>query len=170
MSRTAGNVGFFLDMIATSELGGLMKVPEADEGYRVIVGSHLDIYKNGHLHSPQKLILMTHYEDHPRQVVEVREGLRSTAAGRYQLLARFYDYYKRKLALTGFTPEDQDAIAIQQIRECGAYGYAERGDLDYAIPKVAHIWASLPGANYGQHEQTHSFLVAAFVAAGGKVV
>lgn len=153
MSKTAGNVGAFLDMLGWSE--GTTRVAGSDDGYNVLVGGKL-------FHS---------YDDHPRESVYLKNlNIFSTAAGRYQLLARYYNHYRDQLGLKDFSPESQDAIAIQQIKECGAYGWAERGDLDYAIPKVRNIWASLPDAGYKQHENTHEQLVAAFLSAGGRLV
>lgn len=145
----------FLDMIAFSEIGqGLLKV--SDRGYNVIVGS-----------TPAKPDLFTGYADHPRKLVDLGKGLKSTAAGRYQLLARYFDAYKRTLSLPDFSPASQDAIALQQIRECRALDDIDAGRFDQAVPKCARIWASLPGAGYGQHENSLSDLRAAYVMAGG---
>jgi len=38
-----------------------------------------------------------------------------------------------------------------------------------AIDKCKNIWASLPGAGYGQHENSVDKLIAAYKAAGGVV-
>jgi len=105
------NVKAFLDMIAVSELGERL-LAVSDNGYNVIVGS-----------TPSRPILFESYADHPRRAVTLRIGeknVRSTAAGRYQLLARYFDAYKRQLGLKDFSPAAQDAIAVQQIRERGA--------------------------------------------------
>jgi muramidase (phage lysozyme) len=141
------NLKAFLDMIAVSEGTKL----RGDNGYNVLVGGGLF---NG-------------YADHPRQRIEVRPGLISTAAGRYQLLARYYDAYKVQLNLHDFSPASQDAIAIQQIKERGAIPDIEKGYIDVAISKVRNIWASLPGAGYGQHENSEQLLIAAYKKFGG---
>ena len=47
--------------------------------------------------------------------------LKSTGAGRYQLLSRWWDAY-RKAAAQG-SPKSQDAVALQQIKERGALPY-----------------------------------------------
>lgn len=145
----------FLDTIAHSELGPeLMAL--SDDGYNVVVGS-----------TPAKPILMKSYDDHPRVLVKLNAKLSSTAAGRYQLLARYFDAYKKQLGLKDFSPASQDAIALQQIKEQGALALIDAGQFDKAVAKVANIWASLPGAGYGQHENKISALRVAFTKAGG---
>jgi muramidase (phage lysozyme) len=102
-------------------------------------------------------------------LVWIRPGLASTAAGRYQLLKRYYDAYKKQLNLPNFSPLSQDLIAIQQIRERGALQDIEMGYITIAIDKVKNIWASLPGAGYGQHENKLDKLITSFINAGGTV-
>jgi lysozyme len=143
------NLQAFLDMIAVSE----GTAGKGDNGYNVIVGG----------------ALFESYDDHPRKLVWLRPGLASTAAGRYQLLSRYYDAYKKQLNLPNFSPLSQDLIAIQQIRERGALEYIEKGYINLAIDKVKNIWASLPGAGYGQHENKIDKLITAYKDAGGTV-
>lgn len=69
----------------------------------------------------------------------------SNAAGRYQLLARYYNAYKRLLRLQDFTPISQDKIAIQQVREQRAIADIRAGRFDDAVVKCQNIRASLPG-------------------------
>lgn len=147
----------FLDMIAHSEIGAKL-LDVSDNGYDVIVGSTL-----------AKPLLFSSYADHPRRLVELRPGLKSTAAGRYQLLSRYFDAYKRTLGLPDFSPDSQDAIALQQIKECRALPMIEAGQFGAAVKQCARIWASLPGAGYGQHENKLADLQAAYVAAGGSL-
>ncbi|NMV36767.1 glycoside hydrolase family 24 protein [Ralstonia insidiosa] len=149
------NRSAFLDMIAVSELGRQL-LADSDNGYNVIVGS-----------TPAAPILFSSYADHPRRLIQIRPGLSSTAAGRYQLLARYFDVYKRLLGLSDFSPASQDAIALQQIRERGALAMVDAGRFDDAVERVRNIWASLPGAGYGQNEHSIEHLRAAYVAAGG---
>ena len=147
------NLSAFLDMIAWSEIGPKL-LATSDDGYNVLVGG----------------TLFQGYADHPRKVIEVRPGLKSSAAGRYQLLARYFDPYKQQLGLEDFSPESQDAIAIQQIKECRAIPSIQNGALANALSLCSHIWASLPGAGYGQHENAVSGLRTAYIDAGGKLV
>lgn len=138
----------FLDMIAVSE----GTKGHGDDGYNVIVGGGL----------------FSSYADHPRKLVVLnKKGLKSTAAGRYQLLARYYDAYKKQLNLPDFSPASQDAIAIQQIKEQKALDDVDAGRFELAVKKCRNIWASLPGAGYGQHENTIEYLEKAYANAGG---
>lgn len=149
------NVKAFLDMIAFSEIGPDL-LAKSDNGYNVIVGGKL--FNNG-------------YKDHPRILVDLPKlKIKSTAAGRYQLLMRYYDAYKKQLGLPDFSPASQDAIAVQQIRERRALDDIENGCITSAIGKCNNIWASLPGAGYGQHENTSLKLLAAYARAGGSLV
>lgn len=138
----------FLDMLAESE--GTVRYGD-ENGYNVLVGGKL-------FHG---------YADHPRVLVTLRAGLKSTAAGRYQLLARYFDAYAEKLGLPDFSPASQDAIALQQIKEQDAIGDIDQGRFDTAVDKCANIWASLPGAGYGQHENDIDVLRQHYVNAGG---
>ena len=44
-------------------------------------------------------------------------------------------------------------MALQQIKERGALPMIDRGDIRQAIDRCSNIWASLPGAGYGQFER-----------------
>jgi muramidase (phage lysozyme) len=148
MSERSKNLQAFLDMIAVSE--GTTRYGNA-HGYDVLVGG----------------TLFVGYADHPRKLVKLQPGLSSTAAGRYQILARYFDAYKRSLMLPDFSPASQDAIAIQMIREQGAILDVEAGRFAIAVHKCKNIWASLPGAGYGQHENTLAELQDAYTKHGG---
>lgn len=148
------NVCAFLDMIAYSEGTDNGRQRTNHNGYDVLVGGGL----------------FTGYADHPRKLVELPKlGIKSTAAGRYQLLSRYYDAYKKQLGLKDFSPLSQDLIAIQQIRERRALPLIQVGQFEQAVRQVRNIWASLPGAGYGQHEQKIANLLAAYRNAGGTV-
>lgn len=143
----------FLDMLAWSEGTDNGRQQTKNHGYDVIVGGYL----------------FTSYADHPRKLVTLNPKLKSTAAGRYQLLARYWDAYRKQLGLNDFSPANQDAVALQQIKERGALPLIDRGDIRQAIDRCSNIWASLPGAGYGQFEHKADALIAKFKAAGGKV-
>jgi muramidase (phage lysozyme) len=158
------NLQAFLTMIAVSE--GTASI--GDRGYNCIVGSRVG-----------RALLFTSYADHPRVKVQLRaddpktlvdEGLWSTAAGRYQILARYYDAYRKTLGLGDFSPASQDRIAIQMIREQRAIDDIEIGRLVVAIDKCKNIWASLPGAGYGQNENTVEKLAQAYTQNGGVLI
>lgn len=150
----------FLDMIAFSEIGPAL-LTKSDNGYNVIVGSTAAVP-----------ILFSSYSDHPRKLMELvikGKPIMSTAAGRYQLLQRYFDVYRKQLRLRDFSPASQDAIALQQIKERRALADIEVGNFAAAVDKCRNIWASLPGAGYGQHEQKLADLQAAFTRAGGQL-
>ena len=151
------NVCAFLDMLAFAEIGKpMLSDPRTDNGYRVIVGS-----------LPGKLILMDGYADHPRKLVKIRKGLSSTAAGRYQQLSRYWNHYRDQLSLPDFGPLSQDRCAIQQIREQKALLMIQEGRIADAIHRCRNIWASLPGAGYGQHEYSLERLLYEYQRAKG---
>lgn len=143
----------FLDMLAWSEGTDKKGQPTNNRGYDVIVGGSL----------------FTDYSDHPRKLVTLNPKLKSTAAGRYQLLSRWWDAYRKQLGLKDFSPVNQDAVALQQIKERRALDLIDSGDIRQAIDRCSNIWASLPGAGYGQFEHKADNLIAKFKEAGGTV-
>ena len=62
-------------------------------------------------------------------------------------------------------------MALQQIKERGALPMIDRGDIRQAIDRCSNIWASLPGAGYGQFGSMGNMdsLIAKFKEAGGTV-
>ena len=48
---------------------------------------------------------------------------------------------------------------MQQIKERGALPMIDRGDIRQAIDRCSNIWASLPGAGYGQFEHKADSLI-----------
>ncbi|QEI07821.1 glycoside hydrolase family 104 protein [Pigmentiphaga aceris] len=141
----------FLDTLAFSE--GTSNSPTTrDDGYDQIVGR----------------TRFTSYASHPRVLVDLpRLGIKSTAAGRYQLLARYWDAYSKQLNLKDFSPINQDRIALQQIKERRAVDDILAGRFTLAISKCRNIWASLPGAGYGQYEHSIATLQGFYLRAGG---
>ena len=65
------------------------------------------------------------------------------------------------------SPKSQDAVALQ-IKE-RRLNVIDRGDIRQAIDRCSNIWASLPGAGYGQFEHKADSLIAKFKEAGGTV-
>ena len=95
----------FLDMLAWSEGTDNGRQKTRNHGYDVIVGGEL----------------FTDYSDHPRKLVTLNPKLKSTGAGRYQLLSRWWDAYRKQLGLKDFSPKSQDAVALQQIKGVALY-------------------------------------------------
>ncbi len=142
----------FLDMIAYSE------GTSGPSGYLTMFGGRL----------------MDSLEVHPHQYFTFTnsrgEQLKTSAAGRYQFLGKTWDSLAAKLGLPDFSPESQDAAALELIRQRGALPDVDAGRLAVAVQKCAPIWASLPGAGYAQPERKLSQLAAAFADAGGMIV
>lgn len=147
------NVCAFLDMLAKSE--GTSNAPNTkNDGYDVIVGGGI----------------FTDYSDHPRIMVDLPNlGIKSSAAGRYQVLAHMFDVYKVQLNLPDFSPLSQDKIAIQMMRECHAIAMLQNGNITGAIISCGSRWASLPNNSYGQHQNTVTNLIESYQKAGGTV-
>jgi len=142
------NLLAFLDMVGKSE--GTTNSP-------ITLNSGYDIIVTGIDGKPERFTnYSAHPFDHGRKAKQINShGLYSTASGKYQILYKFWPYYKRILKLKDFGPESQDKVAVQLIKECGAIGDVEEGRLEKAITKCSRIWASLPGNEYGQ--RTHKF-------------
>ena len=70
--------------------------------------------------------------------------------------------YRKQLGLKDFSPKSQ-------TKERGALPMIDRGDIRQAIDRCSNIWASLPGAGYGQFEHKADSLIAKFKEAGGTV-
>jgi len=98
--------------------------------------------------------LFTDYSRHPRISVSLpRYGIKSTAVGRYQFLARTWNAIVTNYGFIGrFIPSAQDLAAVKLLKECGALPNIQAGRISETIAAAAPIWASLSGAGYGQHE------------------
>ena len=76
-----------------SEGTGYGRQKTRNHGYDVTVGGEL----------------FTDYSDHPRKLVTLNPKLKSTGAGRYQLLSRWWDAQCALFDLKDFSPKSQDA-------------------------------------------------------------
>ncbi|HED3095555.1 TPA: glycoside hydrolase family 104 protein [Citrobacter freundii] len=156
------NLQALLDALAWSE--GTSTSPATKcNGYDVIV--------TGVDGNPE---IFTDFSDHPfnkgRPSKQINSrGLTSNASGRYQFMLKDWAYYKALLGLPDFSPESQDKWAIQLIKERKALPDIEAGNIALAVSKCRNIWASLPGAGYGQREHSMDDLIARYKAAGGTV-
>lgn len=164
------NVLAFLSTITRSEIDAWV-LAHSDDGYNVLVGSHGPITKRDSKtgkteNIPARLLTFPTYATHPATYVR---DVNSTGAGAYQLLARYYEPYRALLGLHDFSPEAQDRIAIQQIRECRALPLLQAGRFADAVAACAHIWASLTGSPYGQHTNPLALLQTYYASAGGVV-
>ena len=155
-----GNRTAFLDCIGVSE-GTSTSHLTTNHGYDVIVSG------------PSCGEVFTEYVDHPftnRPAKIVNgAGLRSTASGKYQIMIHDWPHYKALLGIHDFSPASQDLVALQLIRERGALPLIDGGSFDLAVARCANLWASFPGAGYGQFEQSLDKLRNAYVSAGGQL-
>ena len=147
------NVVAFLDMLAWSEGTDNGRQRTNNRGYDVLVGGEVlrDLAK------------------HPAKLVRLSPALASTAAGRYQFLARTWRVLQARLRLPDFGPLSQDKACIELIRGRKALDAVKAGQFDRAVALCAKEWASLPGAGYGQHEQRFEALRQAYRKAGGDI-
>lgn len=142
------NLRAFLGMIRVSE------GTSGADGYSIIVGGdHFDSYA-----------------DHPRIKVWI-ESIKdySSAAGAYQIIRRTWDGVRAKLGLVDFSPASQDRAAVELIRQRGALADVKAGRFAVAVQKCRKEWASLPGAGYGQRENSLATLQSAYLNAGGSL-
>lgn len=150
----------FLDMLAVSE-GTSTSPATRNNGYDVVV-TGID----------RKPEIFTDYSNHPfdggrKSKIINSKGLTSNASGRYQFMLKDWRHYRAQLNLLNFGPESQDLWALQLIRERGALPLIDLGQFDLAVARVRNLWASLPGAGYGQPEHGIAKLQAAYLKAGG---
>lgn len=137
------NRAAFLAMIRQSECG-----TSGPDAYTMLVGGRRfsDLSKHPHVY--------------------VKE-FNSTAAGAYQINWPTWQEIQAALHLPDFSPQSQDDAARWLLQKSGALARIDAGDFAGAVARAAPRWASLPGAGYGQHENTLASLQAAYTAAGG---
>jgi len=134
----------FLDMIARAE--GTFGV--GDNGYNILYG-----YGR-----------FSDYSKHPNKLVK-SGGWSSTAAGRYQFLYKTWNPIRISNGLPDFNHNSQDTAAVELLRQNNAIAKILAGDITGAIAKVKGIWASFPGAGYGQGERSLNQMLAWYNAA-----
>lgn len=110
------------------------------------------------------------FADHPRRRIWIPAyRVYSSAAGAYQFLTKTWDALASAYGFPDFSPDSQDEAAVALIAERGALPDILAGRFDDAIRKIAPIWASLPGAGYGQREEKLERVRTAYLAAGGQL-
>ena len=57
-------------------------------------------------------------------------------------------------------------MACNRLKGVALYPAVDRGDIRQAIDRCSNIWASLPGAGYGQFEHKADSLIAKFKSGG----
>jgi muramidase (phage lysozyme) len=152
----------FLDMTAFSEGTCQEKHPLTRlDGYDVIVTG---------VNGPE---IFTDFSEHPfahRSAKKINtKGLFSTASGRYQHMKKDWIHYRDLLKLPDFGPDSQDKWALQLVKERGAIILIDAGNIREAVKRCNNLWASFPGAGYGQFEHAMEPLIDAYVRAGGEM-
>ena len=142
----------FLDMLAWSEGTDNGRQKTRNHGYDVIVGGEL----------------FTDYSDHPRKLVTLNPKLKSTGAGRYQLLSRWWDAYRKQLGLKDFSRKVRTLWHCSRLRSVALLPMIDRGDIRQAIDRWQYLGFTA-GAGYGQFEHKADSLIAKFKEAGGTV-
>ena len=141
-------------MLAWSEGTDKLGQNTKNRGYDVIVGGSL----------------FSDYSDHPRKLVNLPKlGIKSTAAGRYQLLSKWWDAYRKQLGLKDFSQPHRTRWHCSKSKNVARCRSSITGRFGRQSIRCSNIWASLPGAGYGQFEQKADNLIAKFKAAGGAV-
>lgn len=117
------NVKAFLDAIAEAEGG------DYDLEYGGIKNKKNDKWR------------ITDYSTHPGPGFDGK----TTAAGRYQInKANWRENGTKKMGLVDFSPETQDLIAVESLRQVHSIDDVIAGDIPVAIRKASATWASLP--------------------------
>lgn len=115
---------------------------------------------------------ITDFSDHPACLgwpgVQTKFG-HTTAAGAYQIEKATWLGCKHELNLTDFSRASQDTAVTLLIRQAGALELIEQGQIEAAIARCGHLWASLPSSTAGQPEVKLASLVDAYASAGGAV-
>ena len=92
---------------------------------------------------------------HPGKAITIG-NYTSSASGAFQFLTSTWNGLAAKLGLSDFSENSQNAAFVELLRENNALDAILQGDFDSAIYQVRRIWASLPGAGYGQGEKSLS--------------
>jgi len=116
----------FLDVLAKPESGG---------AYNVSVGGKT----------------FSDYSKHPEMY---NASLGSDAAGRYQFLSTTYNPIARRLGLKDFSPQSQDIVAVQYLKDLGVLDEIQSGDprqIQSAIDRLkSNIWTGLQKYKAGE--------------------
>ncbi len=146
-------ISAFLDLVALSE--GTKHNPNThDDGYDIIVSG---------MDGPNTF---ADYSAHPvaagRPAIVVRTAptlLESTASGRYQITLPTWKEITATWTSKIFSPQAQDAAALELLKQCRALNFIDTGNITAAIEAACETWASFPGNSYGQGGRTIEWLL-----------
>lgn len=134
------NVGTFLKFIYKAETG-----KTGIDAYRTTMGGAMvpvESLKGGH---PRISAPFTQ-----------TDGVKNTSSafGAGQFMPKTWDPIAAKLGITDVTPESQDKVAIQLLKQRGVYEDVKAGNFTKAINGLGKEWASLPSSTYPQGKKT----------------
>jgi len=139
-------------------------------------GTWLDTFEGGYRHTINDL------SEHPAITGEWRgerlsnsmcanagfgPGCVSTAAGAYQIIRPTWAKVRDRLGLRSFGANEQDAAAVELIRQRGALEDVRAGRFEAAVDKCRNEWASLPGNYAKQGQRSMGQLMAWYQQNGG---
>jgi muramidase (phage lysozyme) len=138
------NLRAFLAAVASQEVG--RHNVESGKGYHTMFGH--TVFKNLDHHPGTKVTksIIVHGK---------RKNVSSSAAGAYQMLASTDEDVAIQTGIKSFHQEDQNKKATFLLWERHCLLDVLRGNFDNALKKANKLWASLPGAPYGQRTITH---------------
>jgi lysozyme len=143
LSYPAGNVGAFLAMIRQFESRGNYRAYVYGGTFGDMSGHPIETGEKDYVYRPDT-------------------GEPTSAAGAYQIVYTTWRRVATALALSAFSAENQDAVAVYLIKESGAYDDVVNGRVSYAIRRLSGVWESLA-------VRSESTLVASYLANGGKL-
>lgn len=79
---------------------------------------------------------------------------KSTAAGRYQMIAPTWERLAKQYGFTDFSERNQDLAAIALMAERGALKDIVNQDYQAAMQKLGRTWASLPSSKAAQAKRS----------------
>ena len=83
------------------------------------------------------------YSDHPRKLVTLNPKLKSTGAGRYRLLSRWWDAYPQAAWPERLLSEKSGRCGdCSRLKERGALPMIDRGDIRQAVSRCSNIWST----------------------------
>ena len=84
--------------------------------------------------------LFTDCSDHPRKLVTLNPKLKSTGAGRYQLLSCWWDVYRKQFIWKTSLRKVRTLWHCSRLMSVVALPMIDRGDIRQAIDRCSNIW------------------------------
>lgn len=129
---------------------------DAQDGYAYLFGS--SVLNNKRIKD---------FTEHPNKAEKFGSSNSSTAAGAYQILFKVWRPIQVKYNLPDFSPASQDLACVELISERNVLQKLMDGKLSEVLNACSPVWASLPGAGYGQPEKKLSTVIGWYKNEGG---